>query len=248
MEHLNQATPSRGHTIGDAFSTPFNWCDSRCQHCPLMLECPLCRKLEQKRWVHEARGENWDDPGVVMQDISQELASVMETIRLLAIQQGIDLAAPLPRPLIALDEVRLRKAGLELSVALAALTQSPEYTKQSQAIDDAVAAGITLTLKAARIGAYLADRSSDIWNVDAVPNLLLVERVLTQLTNALSQIDDEGFDKPTLEAIRKATSNINRTLSPLIVAIGRPPRLLLEALVARGAAPSPFCTRTRPTE
>ena len=243
MKNTNKTTPGRGRTLAKAFSAPFNWCDGHCGQCPLTLECPVYRRSEQKRWVHEARGENGDDVDVVLNDVADDMASAIEELRTVANEQGIDLSVPLPHAPIVLDEVRLRKAGVELSVALNALVHSSEYTKQSQAVDDAMSAGITLALKAARIGAYLAVPSANIWEMDAVPNLLLAERVRARLTDALCHLDDVGFDKPTLATIRKAVGEINRILDPLIVAVGSAPRVLLDGLAARGAAPSPFCTR-----
>jgi hypothetical protein len=249
MKDTNKTTPGRGRTLADAFSAPFNWCDGRCERCPLTLDCPVQRRLEQKRWVHEARGENGDGVDVILNDVADDMASAIEVLRTVADEQGIDLSVPLRHAPIVLDEVRLRNAGVELSVALHALVHSPEYTKHSRAVDDAVSSGITLTSKAARIGAYLAAPSADTWGIDAVPNLLLVERVRARLTDALCHLDYEDFDKPTLATIRKALGDINRVLDPLIVGVGSAPRAILEALTARGAAPSPFCTRAQnPTE
>jgi hypothetical protein len=138
----------------------------------------------------------------------------------------------------------LRHAGLELTVAVHALIHSPTSTNELQAVEDATAAAITLTMKIARIGAYLAIPATDVWQIDAVPNLLLIERVRSQLTDALLRLDDHGFDPSSLAKTRKTLGEINRILDPLIAQVGSEPRALMEALTARSAAPSPFCTLT----
>lgn len=249
MTDSDRTTLGEGRTLADALSAPFNWCDGHCERCPLTVDCPVYRRLEQKRWVHEARRENADDVDVVLNDVAKDMASAIEVLRTAAKEQGIDLSVPLAHAPIVLDQVRLRNAGVELSVALHALVHSPGYTKQSRVVDDVVSTGITLTSKAARIGAYLAAPSADTWGIDAIPNLLLVERLRTGLTDALCHLDGEDFDKPTLTTIRKAIGDISHVLDPLIVGIGSAPRAILEALAARGAVPSPFCTRAQnPTE
>ena len=63
-----------GRSLCEMFSTPFNWCDRRCERCLLADQCPLYLRDRQRRWVHEARGEDPDAMSVIMSDVEDELA------------------------------------------------------------------------------------------------------------------------------------------------------------------------------
>ena len=101
--------------------------------------------------------------------------------------------------------------------------------------------GLVLTSKAARIGGYLAERREETWAFDVVPNLLLVERLRASLDRIVEEVTGELLDEGALAAIRRALHDMDRVLLPLIKRVGETPRALLEGLIARHAAPSPFC-------
>jgi hypothetical protein len=243
------APPSVSTTLTEAFSAPFNWCDRHCERCLLAPDCPVHCVSEQQRYAHEMRGENADEVHIAIRDIAGDIVNALEMLRTAASEEAFELSTPLPQPPIVLDQVRLHNAGLELTAAVRALAPSPVSANESPVVEVAMAAAIILTTKVARIGAYLTIPESDAWEIDAVPNLLLIERVRSQLTDALLRLDDEGFDPSSLAKTRKTLGEINRILDPLIAKVGNEPRALMEALTARSAAPSPFCTSSRePTE
>src|SRR5687768_7286215 len=100
------------HSLRDVFSAPFNWCDRRCERCPLAGECPIQRRELQRRWVHEARGRDPDDPAVIAEDMQETLESTVRMVEEIAAEEGIDLTAPLPARPIVLDARRLERASV----------------------------------------------------------------------------------------------------------------------------------------
>jgi hypothetical protein len=66
----------------------------------------------------------------------------------------------------------------------------------------------------------------EAWDADAIPNLLLIDRLRSELRAGAPDLD--------------ALADLERIIEPLIAAADLP-RALLEKLVQRGAAPSPFC-------
>ncbi len=239
----DQADPQSSGSLLQTFSTPFNWCDRRCERCPLADECTVNRREQQRRWVHEARGEDPDSLAVALSDVKDELARALVMAREIAIEKGPDPDAPLPPMPISLDEVKLQRAGLELAVALRAALDAQHAglatTLPAAIVDDAMTASATLGAKCARIVSYLAERHGDTWTADAVPNLLLMERLRVQLDDALTSIE-AGLGALRLEEVRAAKRDLDRILDPLFASIHPGLRRLLEGLVARGAAPSPF--------
>jgi hypothetical protein len=229
-------------TDNEAFGAPFNWCDRRCERCPLSGGCPLYRRTEQRRWVHEARGEDPDDMRVVLADVEEELTRTLRMLREIAEEEGVDPDAPAPAPPTALDSVRLHKAWLALIRALndglqAAGRAAPA---QARAAEEAIALGTILTMKSARLGGYLAGGRDEAWAMDAVPNLLLMERLRARLDEVLAEAG-ELLEEDAQATLRRALAQIDRILRPLIDSAGAEPRALLERLIARRAAPSPFC-------
>ena len=220
-------------TLLDVFSAPFNWCDRKCERCPVAQECPVHRRELQNRWVRTARGADPDDLQVAIKDVVREMAGLVVELQRIAEHEGIDLAAPLTRGPVVLDAVRLRRAGTALATAVETLTSTDvpsEYT----------ALALTLATKLARVAAYPGDaRSEDAWDADAVPNLLLVDRLKTELARWLVQ-SPPAVDQSLLSA-RHALTEIDRIVDPLISAIDLRARAILGLLIEARAAPSPFC-------
>jgi hypothetical protein len=180
---------------------------------------------------------------IAMSDVEDELARALALVLAAASEEGIDLDAPLPPLPISLDEVKLRRAGLELAIALHAALVSHRaelpLAVSAAAVSDARAAGATLTAKCARIAGYLAERDDDAWAADAVPNLLLMERLRAQLDDSLALIE-ATLGPGQLDALRAARRGLDRVLDPILQSIQPTERRVLAELVTRGAAPSPF--------
>jgi hypothetical protein len=225
-----------------------NWCDRRCGRCPLADDCAVNVREQQRRWVHEVRGENADSIAVVLSDVEEEPARALAMLSAIANEEGIDLDAPLPPSPISLHKVKLQRAGLELAAALHAALESHAAelhpAPSPAAIGEAMAASVTLSAKCARMGSYLAERTDDVWAMDAVPNLLLMEQLRARLDDALASLET-ALGGVRLGAVRSARCDLDRMLDPLLASIQPTARCLLAGLVMRGAAPSPFSVTER---
>ena len=82
-------------------------------------------------------------------------------------------------------------------------------------------------MKIARIASHTRFDDGGSWEMDAVPNLLLIERILDQLQTPVSQRTLRGL------------------LAPLIAPIPASVRAAIDALIAAGRAPSPFVINPR---
>jgi hypothetical protein len=226
-------------SVREAFGAPFNWCDRRCERCPLEPECALPRRERQHRWVAQARGLDPDDPDVQWAAVSEDLERLLRMLESIAAEEGVDLNEPLPPRLSVLDAKRLERAAMNAVKCVVELSRSPDPR-----LDAVVSALRSSTMavagKVARIGHYLEEGGSqDSWEGDAVPNLFLLERYKRETRELFAGAAELGHDAaPGLAAL----SEIDRLLDPMIAEIGEGPRKLLAALQARNAAPSPFCT------
>jgi hypothetical protein len=230
---MNQS--SNSHDLFEAFSAPFNWCDRVCERCPLANECPLWKREQQSRWVHAARGEDPDDLAVVMNDVVEIFEKLAKDLEASARERGIDLDAPLPpRPLV-LDAARLRKAGQELVVA-ASESSEPNLVR----------CAMTLAMKAGRVAGYLEDAVNPAWDADAVPNLLLIDRLRADVAVGLANLGASRDQRSAAQQrAERALADLDAVLGPLIDSVGETPKALIAMLSAKGMAPSPFCGAER---
>lgn len=221
-------------SLAEIFGAPFNWCDRRCERCPLAEQCTVRRRELQRRWVVEARDGDPDDMAVVMSDVNQLMETVLVELRRLAAEERIDLDAPLKGRPVSLDAERLRRKGLAMMTAAKGLAPTEEANELMKTV-------LTVATKSARIAANLDvgdARSSDAWVADVVANLLLLETSKKSVRDALSRMTNA----PELRELGEALTDIDRILDPLISQVDAQLRKVLAGLIARRAAPSPFCT------
>lgn len=203
----------------------------------------MARRESQRRWAHEARGRDPDDPAIIMQDTRESLEFALRLVQEVAEAEGIDLNAPRqPRP-IALDARRLQRAALTLARCVADAKHA-DGAGPGPGDDTAELSRLTNTLvmKAARIAGHLDDQAEDedeTWAHDAAPNLLLLDRLKADIRRELARIASAEL----AARIANALAELDRILDPLIEQIGEPARAVLQALEARGVAPSPFIGR-----
>ncbi len=201
----------------------------------------MVRRENQRRWAHEARGRDPDDPAIIMQDTRESLEFALRLVQEVAEAEGIDLNAPRqPRPIV-LDARRLQRAALTLARCVADAKHADGPTPGD---DTAELSRLTNTvvMKAARIAGHLEDQAEDedeTWPHDVAPNLLLLDRLKADMRRELARVASDQL----AARIAKALAELDRILDPLIEEIGAPVRAVLLALEARGAAPSPFIGR-----
>ena len=218
----------------DAFGAPFNWCDRRCERCALSPRCPLAVRERGRRWAHEMRGRDPDDPEVVMADVAEDMDTVLAYADEVedALRESIEeerLAAPKPDlpPVASLDERRLERASQALVGAVASLGAGERQAELRLLT-------MQIAMKVARVAyyAHAGTPASLVWEPDTAPNVLLLDHLCGAMRAELDVFGDA--DEP-----RKALAEIERALAPML-ARAEPLRAHLEALVAAGDAPSPF--------
>jgi hypothetical protein len=179
------------------------------------------------RWVNEQKGLDPDAPEVQAKDFAELAASAAAALEELAEDEGLDLREPLPT---TLGERRLREASI--AVATAVRDEDPPVKSLSA----------RLVMKAWRLASHLRveplqplpDAYEDtLWSSDGAPNLFLVDHMRQELRAMLEARRAEAG----LEALRR----LDHLIDPMLAAVA-PRRGELDARIAAGTAPSPFCT------
>jgi hypothetical protein len=187
-------------------AAPYNWCDRRCERCPLSTSCPI--------------------PGLPDREPEEILGEAVDLLEATCRERGIDPAA-LSSPPESINARVLREAGRGWADAFMAL---------EPALADAPIRSMVIAGKVARIAAENDLDDADLWSCDTVPNLLVVERVLATArfdvdraraalpAKALARFDEADARlgvllSPLLDAI----SEPDRAAFAALVAAGRAP-------------------------
>lgn len=195
------------------FSDFHNWCDRRCERCPIEPVCPVSRSTDT---------------------FEEALGKAVRMLEELCAEKGISLD-DLPRPPPPkIDAQLLRNAATDHALAL------------HDVGPDLGDAGMLLAGKVARIAAYLDyEDGDDVWQADAVPNLLLLEKLLADLDAEIAPRTRRA--PPAMVEHLETSGRLLRTLlSPLFATIPALARRVLDALTASGHAPSPFVRTVAP--
>lgn len=238
---ITSATPLRPIS----WSTPHNWCDRRCERCPIAPECPVHLACSRRRAEHRARGEDPDSSEVVAEDVRQSLESAVRMLEQLAREAGIDMQQPLPQPPVPLDAVRVQRAGRRVLRALVEWRVPVDLASEAlaEAAQESIALWSILVVKAARVFSYSVEFDPETWAMDAEPNLLLMQHVRSSFSRALEELQ-RGLPQGSIpDEVRDGVSAFDRLLSPLFDGVSRAARRRLEVLMTHGVAPSPFCTQ-----
>lgn len=187
-------------------SAPHNWCDRRCERCPLSTSCPI--------------------PGFPDRDLEEILGDAGDLLEVICRERGIDPVA-MPPPPESIDARVLREAGRGWAGAFAVL----EPTVADARIRSVVVAG-----KVARIASEEDLGDDDLWTCDMVPNLLVVERMLKTTRSdvdrvrarlpakALVRFDEaDALLRVLLSPRLDAISECDRAVFAALVAAGRAP-------------------------
>lgn len=211
--------------VGD----PYNFCDRACERCPVARTCAV--------WLFEQNPE----AAIAAMRAGGEGDDVV------VVREDEPLTRP-PRPVLA---ERLERAAWEHTEALRALfpTLMESDARRGRApspdAESVVRASILVPMKIARLGCFVRPDGSAAFDPivlgDAAANLILLERVDAELGEALERLGARR--SPAAGRYRRARAVLWRLLAPLQASLPPEPRLQLQVLVARGAAPSPFCVR-----
>ena len=232
-------------STGAAWSPPHNWCDRRCERCPIASTCGVHVACTRRRAERVARGDDPDSPEAILEGVVRTLESAVRMAEQMGREAGIEIERPLAQPPVVLDGVRVQRVGERVARALAQVHAPADATSEplAEAADETIALWSLLVAKAARVFSYTVDFDPDIWARDAEPNLLLIQRVRDALSCAFDQLQREWRAGSIPDDVWDGVEHLDRLLSPLFDCVNPSAQLYLEVLIAQGLAPSPFVAR-----
>lgn len=228
------------NTLASSLSDPSNWCDTRCERCPIAASCALGRRERAARLraltpvpsPPSSPAPFADEMDVFFEQLGNELDRITEALEAAAAAEGIDLAAPVTAPPVLLDTVRFEAAAFALMCAIDVCERTTRATELRRL-------STLLAIKAARIACDLGGHHREFFECDVAPNLLLMERIVGELTVHMARLTLSAPDGSTA-APATALAEVDALLRPLIAAVPPETHALVDGLVRRGAAPSPF--------
>jgi hypothetical protein len=227
-----------GHTVFDTdLGEASAWCDSACERCPLLRQCRVGQAVTRRLTSLQRE----DGPEAVMAGVTSDLNRALVMLEGICAEEGIDLETlepPPVRPLVA----RAEELGGDLVRAAVAVT---EAAVRSGRVHEAVSSRLVgdctlLAVKVVRVAWDLAEPEPLVRCEPIEPILLLVERTSAQVRRQARML---APFVPPLVAGRFAAAHgaMIDFVSPWIAGVGAGARAELEARIAAGCAPSPFC-------
>jgi hypothetical protein len=169
---------------------------------------------------------------VADRSMEESLTEACKMLDEICAEEGISLDDLTPPPPPDIDAVLLTDTAKEYGVALHELGLETE--------------GVLVAGKVARVASYL-DGHDDFgaWEADAVPNLLLLEKLLADVDAQIASHDGARAPRSSAERLERHGRRLRGLLAPLFEKIPVLSRRILSALVAAGQAPSPFVRVSR---
>lgn len=203
----------------DCVNEPFNWCDRRCQRCPLASNCPTpAREVGRTTLTPDA----------------------LDAARRALGEHAVRFdAAAIALPSKLMDQVvQLREASLLLCESFGRRACSPA---RSELASEALDLVFLVATKSVRIARHLAARGDGVRRRrDSALNLLLLAELKSTLREKLLQLAPE-LDVETQRHTQSALDDWEHILERLLELLDVRFKLLLDSLVQAGVAPSPFC-------
>jgi hypothetical protein len=204
-------------------STPYNWCDARCDRCPLAAGCPIVQ-----------RG------APAGADPDEERAAALATAHALAAREAaLQTVAASARPVPAVA-VELRRLSRDYAMTVLAVRDSLTPEQLDSALGDLRTDAMLVAVKGSRVACHLSSAGSfddEPALMDGVPNLLLLERIMTSIDARLAVLSS---DRSAAGEYRTARDELRRALQPLLRAVPARFRDEIQLRTLTGAAPSPF--------
>ncbi len=243
-------TPSLLEPTIPELSDPYNWCDRRCERCVLARECPAHMMSERDRRAEIAAGRDPDSLESICSQVERQLSAAVEMLEDECRERGIDPTMIQGWERNAPCE-KLNEQATEYVIAFVDLIDMLRGDPRSQAalmvtpedLDEISGHGYLIAGKLGRLASYLSERGrldGEVVVIDGAPNLLLVERLMSEVDERL-QVRRLPRRASAYVAARAA---VMRLVQPLLAAIPTASHAQVARLVRLGRAPSPFCTRS----
>jgi hypothetical protein len=217
-------------------SAPYNWCDARCDRCPLSASCPVHNFDDPRRsWV---AGEQSDPE--VNRAVALATAHALAAREVPAFEDG-ERARPEPAASVRLRHVCRAYAFAVLAAREALIAERADggVERAELAPDHLRADAMLVAVKGSRLACHLS-RAGGLHEaalVDGAPNLLLIERLVAAID---ARLPTEIGAKGCAESYREARDDLRRALQPMLRALPSRYREELQLRMLTGSAPSPF--------
>jgi hypothetical protein len=219
-------------------TTPWNWCDRRCERCPIGVDCKqYSMELEEDERAR-ARGLDPRDPNVAMKIAAENLHRALELAERAAAQRGIRLDdGDVPSERESKEGRDFAAAGHAYAVAAREATKNRE---QTALVAEAVGVALIVGAKTARLTHGLPPRRDDGDFGHTAFTLLLIDALLRQSRNLLSACSVDV----TSGALGHAYQHLRESLERYLAFVDAEDCRRLAELIDAGEAPSPFCVIT----
>jgi len=207
--------------------------------------------MRQTRQDHVRRGEDPDDFEVVLQDMAEDMMNAREMLTAELESRGIDPGKIEPPPPPSPAASRLQEVATRHVVAVGGIIGrlDPVQQQEQQALaDELQRMAMTLAGKVAHVSGDIgADGHLEGHTADrqhTVLILLLMEHAARTATKLMDRLlsTTPGLRLSHYPGIR---AELDGLLAPLFQALTAEDCQALDALIAAGKAPSPFCTLSR---
>ncbi len=221
-------------------SAPYNWCDARCDRCPLSASCPVHNFDDPRR----GRFAGDDGDPEVSRAVALATAHALAAREAPALEDG-GRARPEPGAAVRLRHLCRAYAFAVLAVREAVVADRGEAgaDRSDLAPDHLRADAMLVAVKGSRVACQLS-RAGGLHEAaleDGAPNLLLLERLVAAIDARVPvAVGVEGC----AAAYRSARDDLRRALQPLLRALPSRYREELQLRMLTGSAPSPFSSVT----
>lgn len=217
-------------------SAPYNWCDGRCDRCPLAVRCPV-RNFDCDGLLGIGAAPRIDDP-------EEKRAFALAAAHAVAAREALEVdPRRKPERTESPTAARLRSACRDFGFAVIALRDALADLGLDKQVGELRADAMLVAVKGGRVAGYLSDLGAledEAALMDGVPNLLLIERLVADIDRRLE--DRDAAPRACRSAYRQARDELLALLRPLLRALPARYRDEIRSRVMAGCAPSPFAT------
>ncbi|HKE14060.1 MAG TPA: hypothetical protein VKB80_04335 [Kofleriaceae bacterium] len=227
---------SSEHGLFAELSPPFDWCDGRCDRCPLSASCPVHEVEDATLSALIDGGGDPDERRAARLATAPAIAAGAVPAAGAAVEDSSEIDLPSAPP----EAARLRELCREYAFAVLTVSDAlPARLEETEEVD-LRADAILVAVKGSRVACHLSPAGAledEDALMDGVPNLLLLERVMNGIE---ARVAAHGRLPPCAAGYRRARDQLGRALQPLLRSI--PPRIREEVQfrILTGTAPSPF--------
>lgn len=221
------------------FCSPHKWCDNRCQRCPI-CDCPVRLGAIRQDWGAQMRAEAPQTRALLIEDVLRDFLRVMHGIanggdRTSVDQERQELRCQTSRrSMRGLAEATCRFFAAVLDGRKASATTGVRTAREC---DEVLPLASLLRIKAAGLTAYGNDVG---WELEALPNLLLMDTTARDLEEPLQLLREE-VPSEIWERVNAAYQELRHAVSEELKG-AETAQELLARMIGQRRAPSPFCT------